>query len=471
MAKKTKNAQLNIADAVTAPLISCEQDNQAKSMKPVITTVGTSRPDDPPSLSVFDRLEHDIIEQEAAASPTIDIMATTQMITYVLQHHKSAIFPVKGKGKGWKTYVGTGKDRKQVERKEKQDLYQYLYDYYHHADISVQQVFDKYIEYRINIKDRSPKTIEADTCNFTRFADEKFRKKSFVKLREDDWRKLIVNVLKSREISQDGVKRFVLVTRSLYDFAIRQHLCETNEMTFIDYTDYYKSCKPVEHKEQIFTPEEEQKIVETMWERIDNPRAQMILLSAETGMRIGELAALHWEDITDTEIHICRQQVLDPTVTPQSYREVNYTKDERRRVPEGRWFPITENIRNVLETCKDYQAELHLEDDPVHVFCDQSGNSIKKDTAGKYLKRVCESLGITITRNHAFRKSLNSNVFEAMQMEHQQRSYLLGHSVRTNLSNYSCTRRENARTAGKQLDAWNAKVVEQRTQSHSINQI
>ena len=116
-------------------------------------------------------------------------------------------------------------------------------------------------------------------------------------------------------------------------------------------------------------------------------------------------------------------------------------------------------------------AELHLEDDPVHVFCDQSGNSIKKDTAGKYLKRVCESLGITITRNHAFRKSLNSNVFEAMQMEHQQRSYLLGHSVRTNLSNYSCTRRENARTAGKQMDAWNAKVVEQRTQSHSINQI
>jgi len=38
--------------------------------------------------------------------------------------------------------------------------------------------------------------------------------------------------------------------------------------------------------------------------------------------------------------------------------------------------------------------------------------------------------------------SLNSNVLIPAGFSDQQRSYLLGHSVRTNLMNYSYTRRE-----------------------------
>ena len=58
-------------------------------------------------------------------------------------------------------------------------------------------------------------------------------------------------------------------------------------------------------------------------------------------------------------------------------------------------------------------------------------------------------------RCKAFRKSLNSNVFEAMDISPQVRAYMFGHSVKVNLTNYSCKRRENARNAGYKLNAWN----------------
>ena len=54
----------------------------------------------------------------------------------------------------------------------------------------------------------------------------------------------------------------------------------------------------------------------------------MALLAAETGMRLGELAALHKEDISDEFIHVHRQQIKSTDDEGHTYfYEVPYTKD------------------------------------------------------------------------------------------------------------------------------------------------
>ncbi len=55
-----------------------------------------------------------------------------------------------------------------------------------------------------------------------------------------------------------------------------------------------------------------------------------------------------------------------------------------------------------------------------------------------------------------------SSVFEALGIEHQHRSYLMGHSPAINMTNYSCKRRENTEYVGKLLDDWNAKAKAKR---------
>ena len=48
------------------------------------------------------------------------------------------------------------------------------------------------------------------------------------------------------------------------------------------------------------------------------------------------------------------------------------------------------------------------------------------------LRALCRSLGFQVTNNHAFRMSLNSNVFIPLGIPVTERARLLGHSVETN---------------------------------------
>ena len=56
-------------------------------------------------------------------------------------------------------------------------------------------------------------------------------------------------------------------------------------------------------------------------------------------------------------------------------------------------------------------------------------------------KSICRSLGFQVTNNHAFRMSLNSNVFIPLGIPVTERTRLLGHSVETNEKYYSYARK------------------------------
>ena len=52
-------------------------------------------------------------------------------------------------------------------------------------------------------------------------------------------------------------------------------------------------------------------------------------------------------------------------------------------------------------------------------------------------------MGYEVTNNHAFRKSLNSNVLIPLGIPITDRAYLLGHSVEVNARYYSHSHSEN----------------------------
>lgn len=54
-----------------------------------------------------------------------------------------------------------------------------------------------------------------------------------------------------------------------------------------------------------------------------------------------------------------------------------------------------------------------------------------------FLERICKQFEIKATKNHAFRKSLNSLIFIPMGINETARASLLGHSVEVNLKHYS----------------------------------
>ena len=142
----------------------------------------------------------------------------------------------------------------------------------------------------------------------------------------------------------------------------------------------------------------------------------------------GELPALHWEDIEDGWIHIHRQVVYG--ASRKEIKLKDYTKDERASPKGGRRFPITEDIKEVLEVAKKLPGESDF------VFHGKRGEVIKPDGYHQHLRRLCRKLGIKTTHNHAFRMMTNGEL-RAAGFTSEELSLLLGHSVETNERRYS----------------------------------
>lgn len=69
-----------------------------------------------------------------------------------------------------------------------------------------------------------------------------------------------------------------------------------------------------------------------------------------------------------------------------------------------------------------------------------NGTPINPNCYTKALKKIMDNLGYHVTNNHAFRKSVNSNILIPMGLDEVQRADLLGHSPEVNLNNYTYKR-------------------------------
>ena len=163
-----------------------------------------------------------------------------------------------------------------------------------------------------------------------------------------------------------------------------------------------------------------------------------ILFSIETGCRIAEICSLKWSDVGDRFIHIHTQLLseYDEEQRCDKYYLVNYTKNEKGISRGGRFFPLNSEIRIILNRLKKAQDSLGINSE--FVFCDINGNWMTTCAYSNVLYRLCKSLGFSITNNHAFRMSLNSNILIGKyRMGVGERAKLLGHTVEVNLKFYT----------------------------------
>ena len=72
----------------------------------------------------------------------------------------------------------------------------------------------------------------------------------------------------------------------------------------------------------------------------------------------------------------------------------------------------------------------------------------------QHLRRVCKSLGIKITNNHAFRVALNAQLINE-NIDGLERCLILGHSMQTNERHYSYSDQRRLESIKKKLTSAN----------------
>ena len=404
-----------------------------------------------------------LCESGAVDEKVLDDMLKSSKQMYVDKHHSREIFQITtGKMAGyWKTYLGS--ERKQVVRRNYDDLLDVVYEYYRFQERDYSTIFKEWLNYHSRKANLSPRSYR-DYEDLYRILGVDIGSKKITAITDEDIENIIIRAASSGSIGSARLKRAFSVVRNVFAYAKRHRYVQEDPTELIDIEVYFKDCRSSRKRsdtDKEFTPDELQLI---RWDILSSKHAQalptalMALLASYTGMRAGELPALRWSDIvTDRDgqqyIHIHRQQSL----CDSTYTELPYTKDERRDPHGGRYFPITPLIQDILNLIRDRLGEC----DEGFIFHDH-GTWIKKDTYEQNLSRRCERLGITKGNNHAFRMALNSQLID-LGLSSAERAVLLGHTVRTNEQVYSLAGTHRVRRLA-------AKLTDSTTYSHLLTQ-
>lgn len=375
-----------------------------------------------------------LLQSDAENATVISTMMAIVKKDYVKKTHPYAITTIaKGKKAGkFKTYVGN--PRKEVIRNTETELIEFLYNYYFVLNEKLNtfgSVLDAMLSELINDNNRSLHTVASYKSDLKIIFTEAFFQRPITEISESELKSTIVNQTKALHPKPERLRKAIQSLNRVFIYAICNHICTCNPAQYIDAKKYLSNCdtskKKAEEKE--FSENQLTAIAEDMMKTSENPRALMALLALETGMRRDELCALRWEDVENEYIHIHRQQLTDPSASPKRAYEVLYTKDEREHPHDGRYFPITAKIQNILDLAKKLKGKSE------YIFHD--GDSwILKDGYTHFLTRRCKALGISTTNNHAFRISLNNRLIQEGYSP-DDRALLLGHSVEVNERYYS----------------------------------
>ncbi len=374
-------------------------------------------------------------------SAKVNDMLTVAKRNYVKSKHSRAIFKLPP-SKSWKngcfkTYVYVDSKRKEITSSTEDKLIEKLYDFYYEEDNKAKtlgQVFELFMDYKKTCLNRSDKTIVTDRNRF-KHVPQLLLEKDINEITDEDIRRFIVSNLLPNNPKPDFIKRMLQSLGAVFNYGIKKKICFDNPVRYIEAQDYYKQCdqKVKTDEEKAFSSEELSIITADAEKYLDNPRVLMSLLAKETGMRAGELAALHVDDVNDDFIHVHRQQIKVREGNHNNLVEVGYTKDERLHPHNGRLIPITDEARRVISLAKAIPG------DSSYLFHDSNcSNMVPTDGYVHNLRKRCKRLGCIPTNNHAFRMAFNSRLIE-IGLSPSDRALILGHEVQTNEAHYSLT--------------------------------
>lgn len=375
----------------------------------------------------------------------------------------------------WITRVDNGH---KLKAPTKDNLIDKLYEYYlgEKFDLTIKGVFKAALIEKNITENPKQATIYKNEADFKKYITPAFANRNITTVTEIDIKKYTQELVTRTHLKKQAFLNYKGILNIIFRYAFRHKIITQNPLDYITNRPYLKSCDTSHSKpsEKILSPEEIESLKSEIRHRMTQKKygeyyihGYAMLFAIETGVRAGELCALKWEDIKENCIHIHSQQLFENSDEGPKYTLVPYTKNEKGDSQDGRDFPLTRRIVELLREIKEKQEALGINSE--FIFCHEDGTWIKTKGYETFLRRLCRSQGLTVTNNHALRMSLNSNVLLPMGISVADRAAMLGHSIQTNLRCYSFAQKDYIENVRDLLDsAYEKSLGTQRTQDNII---
>lgn len=358
----------------------------------------------------------------------------------ILASHPHEIW--QGKDGRWRTYYTdeTGK-RRLIAKKDREKLEETLILLYGGAPnampprgITLKELYPKWLKHK-SLYTTAPNyisRIERDWKTYYEGTEiTKIPIASFTKLYLEEWAHCLI---KKYSMTKKAYYNCTVIIRQALDYAVDLELIETNLFSKIK-VDGRRMFRKVQKKPdytQVFLKNEVDCIFALAQEdfqtntKLKHRLAPLaILFQFQTGLRLGELCAVRYEDIENPDfIHIQRM-----------FRYETKEVVEHAKTADGdRYVLLTDEAKELIQIAKDYQTEHSLPDNG-YIF------SINEDplshvSVGKLYRKYCEKAGIVNKSSHKVRKTYISCLIDG-QININTIRKMVGHAdERTTLNCY-----------------------------------
>ena len=322
-----------------------------------------------------------------------------------------------------------------IKRKTRSALEDEIVNFYKDHAKSFKDRFDIWVE-RQKIMGRSDNTIEKYRSDYKRFFEGyPFEKYDINDIDDETIAKHLTKILSDKQIRWRALKDVFGYMNGVFEKAIRDKLIEFNPCKFVDLPIFKSKCymPPVKTVTERTLNKND---THTLIEKLHNPVAHNTNLMANfaiemallTGMRVGELAGLMWNDIIYHENYICiRHSEKYNRVTKEYY--ISQTKNGKERL-----FPLTDQIQGLLSRIQDFEYENGFMCE--YVFADKNGRLSKSKISDAMRNKTMSGDFSSVKSIHAIRRTFNSSL-KCSGVSTAVASSLLGHTERVNEQNYT----------------------------------
>ena len=190
--------------------------------------------------------------------------------------------------------------------------------------------------------------------------------------------------------------------------------------------------KKEEPEMKILTRKQQEKLSRFLQEKIENDfdyRDLGVLLALYTGMRLGEVCALRWEDVSFPEQAVFVHRTMQRIQTkddPLRKTKIIITSPKSRS--STRWIPLPEKLLQLLARCRKGNSG--------YILTGCEGSYVEPRSMERYFQKLLKAAGLEKINFHALRHTFATRCVEE-GFDTKSLSEILGHSnVNITLNRY-----------------------------------
>lgn len=281
----------------------------------------------------------------------------------------------------------------------------------------------------------SNNTINRYNCDYLRFFEgSSIEFMDIAKVDDELLYSFLINRIKQKELSYRAAKTMFGMLNGIFRKAQKDKIISANPCESIDFPVLKKHCKVQAKKdtgERVVSNEQMKQLFDIIaLDHRNKPNyipPYAIELASLTGMRVGELAGLIWENVNFKEKYILIDQSEKYDREKKEYF-IDTTKNAKPR-----FIPISEEIETLLKLVK--KVEINYGYLCEYVFANEKGR-IHARVISDCMRNKCIQAGIQMKSIHALRRTFNSRM-RCEGVSSTVASSILGHTEKVNNSNYT----------------------------------